>query len=169
MTVENEINVKELIKKEILQYYNITFSNRNRRNVKAVTFKVDSTIYEDFINTLLDNHYRVYGNVGLTVEVLMRMFIDCFKVPKIVQTTLFYKPQINVQNVKAKVNIAQKLELKLVKQDLTNILDALDKGKGDKDFYVDRLREVLPRALHVALKIGDEELTAMLEKVERFI
>jgi len=166
---ENELNVKLFLKKEILQYYNITFFERKRNNnIRAVTFKLDANVYEVFIKTLMDNGFRPYGNVGLMVESLLRLFNETFRSPKVVQTTLFYKPQINVEQ-KFEVNVAQKIELKIVKKDLTGILESLEKKKGNLDFYLSKLRETLPRAVKVYERSGDHELKMLLEKAEKYI
>ncbi|MEM2995864.1 MAG: hypothetical protein QXI91_07660 [Candidatus Bathyarchaeia archaeon] len=171
MTVENEneINVKDFDTKlftTILQYYNKN-KNKNTKYFSVTSIRIDPHLYDEFLKVTEKFGVAPRREISRFIAGIMQMIVDKFKnSPMIVQTTLFYKPQINV---KAEVNIVQMLELKLVKQDLRCVLDALDKGKGDKDFYVGKLREVLSRALRVAAKIGDEELTALLKKAERFI
>jgi len=67
-----------------------------------------------------------------------------FEAPKIVQTTIFYfnKAQINI---KQEINIAQKLELKLVKNDFQNVMESLEKGRGSREFYVSCLKDVIKK------------------------
>ncbi|MHA1834485.1 MAG: hypothetical protein ACTSV7_10895, partial [Candidatus Baldrarchaeia archaeon] len=89
--------------------------------------------------------------------------------PQIVQTTLFYKPHIEKVEVKQQFNIAQKLELKLVKQDLTTILNGLERKRGDPAFLLGRLREVLPKAIRLYQKTSNAEIAVLLEKTEKWI
>jgi len=163
--LENEINKKTFLKKVILQYYNITFFSKEKT---TICLKVNPQVYHEFINTLLDNNFRLYGNVGRMVEALMRIFIDTFKTPKAVQTTLFYCPTINVkQNVE--INIARKLELKLVTNDLETILKSLEQKKGNAEFYLSRLREILPKAIRLYEKTNDQKIEELLSKAEKWI
>jgi hypothetical protein len=169
MSDSNEVNNKDFLKNVILQYYNITFSKEDNNN-RPICLRINQQVYQDFINTLLDNHYRVYGNVGKMVEALMRLFIDVFKTPKIIQTTLFYKPTINIkENIQQNINIATKLELKIVTENITSLLDALEKRKGDPNFYLERLKEVLPKAIRLYEKTNDTKMKELLEKIEKWI
>lgn len=67
------------------------------------------------------------------------------------------------------VNLPEKLELKLVKRDLTIIIEKLEKGQGDRNFFLQRLRETLPKAIRVYEKTFDPEVEKLLVKSEKLI
>ena len=168
--VEDEFN-DESFRNKLLNYlinYLIRNRNRNRYNL---TIRVSPQVYEEFKLVcqklgLLKGTSR--GN--LVIEAFMEWFIEKFDTPKLVQTTLFcYKPNINVQAPKVELNIAQKLELKLVKQDLTVILQRLEEGHGDRSFLLGKLRETLVKAIRVYEKTSDSEIERLLEKAEKWI
>ena len=167
--VEDEFN-DESFRNKLLNYlinYLIRNRNRNRYNL---TIRVNPQVYEEFKLVcqklgLLKGTSR--GN--LVIEGFMQWFIEKFDTPKLIQTTLFYKPEINVHTPKIQLNIAQKLELKLVKQDLTVILQRLENSQGDRAFLLSRLREVLGKAIRVYEKTSDNEIEQLLEKAEKWI
>ena len=167
--VEDEFN-DESFRNKLLNYlinYLIRNRNRNRYNL---TIRVNPQVYEEFKLVcqklgLLKGTSR--GN--LVIEAFMQWFIEKFDTPRLVQTTLFYKPEINVHAPKVELNIAQKLELKLVKRDLTVILESLEQGRGDRGWLLSKLREVLGKAIRVYEKTSDGEIERLLEKAEKWI
>jgi len=164
---ENELNVKEFQNQLFNYLINYITENRSKER-NTTTIRVNPEVFNDFVvncNILGLNRRR---GVSLVVEGLLQLFNEAFKTKRYVQTTLFYKPQINIQQ-KIEVNIAQKIELKIVKKDLTGILESLEKKKGNLDFYLSKLRETLPRAVKVYERSGDHELKMLLEKAEKYI
>ncbi len=67
------------------------------------------------------------------------------------------------------VNLPEKIELKLVKRDLTIIIEKLEKGQGDRNFFLQRLRETLPKAIRVYEKTFDPEVKELLARSEKLI
>ena len=97
----------------------------------------------------------------------MNVVIELFQdYPKVIQTTLFYKPTINIQ--KTEINIATKLEVKLVRNELQHILIALEQGKTT-DFWLSKLRETIPKAIRIYDKTRDSKLEELLKKSEKWI
>ncbi|MEM3828426.1 MAG: hypothetical protein QXP36_04310 [Conexivisphaerales archaeon] len=167
MERSNEINVKDFQNQLFNYLINYITENRNKER-NTTTIRVNPEVFSDFVancNILGLNRYR---GVSLVVEGLLQLFNEVFKTKRYVQTTLFYKPQINIQQ-KVEVNIAQKIELKIVKKSLMEILESLEKKKGYPDFYASKLKEILPKAVKLYEKSGDDELKVLLEKAERFI
>jgi len=169
---ENEDNVKNPQSLLYNYIYNYIIKNKNKnKNRNQTNFLIDRALYEDFVDVcrklgLIQGRSR--GN--LAVEGFMNFMVEKFKNhPQIVQTTLFYKPHIEKVEVKQQFNIAQKLELKLVKQDLTTILNGLEQKRGDPAFLLGRLREVLPKAIRLYQKTNSVEIAELLEKTEKWI
>jgi len=164
--VENKFNDFHF-KNELLNYlinYLIRNRNRNRYNL---TIRVCPQVYEDFKLVcqklgLLKGTSR--GN--LVIEAFMKWFTEKFDTPRVIQTTLFYKPTINIQ--KTEINIATKLEVKLVRNELQHILIALEQGKAS-DFWLSKLRETIPKAIRIYDKTRDSELEELLKKSEKWI
>lgn len=144
--------------------------NKNRKDRYNLTVHVSRQIYEDFYDVCRKLGLASRSSRGnIVLEGFMVWFIENFKSsPTYVQTTLFYKPQINFQQ-KIEVNIAQKLELKMLKNDLKAIIDSLEKGKGERQFYLSRLKEVLPKAIRLYQRMPDEEVKRLFEKAEKWI
>lgn len=166
---ENEDNVKDSRIKRYNYIYNYISKEKKRRRIREYLLRLDPQVYSEFRRVAASKFGLHYG-ANILVEALMKMFVEEFKDSPIIQTTLFcYKPQqVNIhQNIK--LNLAQKLELKLIKQDLTTILNGLQHGKGDKNFYLSRLREVLPKAIRLYEKTENHEIAELLEKSERWI
>ncbi|MEM5867503.1 MAG: hypothetical protein QXG39_06255 [Candidatus Aenigmatarchaeota archaeon] len=168
MERSNEINVKDFQNQLFNYLINYLISNKKNRFAKAITLHINPIVYQEFVKTLAMLGYPQYQTCGLIVEAFMQYFIDNYRPKGMVQTTLFYKPQINIQQ-KIEVNIAQKIELKIVKKSLMEILESLEKKKGYPDFYASKLKEILPKAVKLYEKSGDDELKVLLEKAERFI
>jgi len=162
----NDNNLKVKLLNYLINYLNNKGKNKTRN---PVTLYLDRTLYDEFVN--------VCGRLGLlrgkskgniTVEALMNLIVENFKDhPKLLQTTLFYKPILKV-NQKVELNVAQKLELKIVREDLTRILESLENRRGNPDFYTKRLREILPKAIKIFEKTENPELRQLLEKAEKW-
>ena len=149
-----------------LIHYCITNRNKNRT---TTSYRIDQKIRDDFSHICERLGFaRRYGGVGGAIEALMQWFSEEFKDhPQIVQTTLLYKPTLIQQNVQ--INIATKLELKLIKKDLTLILQSLENKQGDQSYLMSRLREVLPRAIKIHEKTNDNEVSSLLERTEKWV
>ena len=187
---ENEDNVKNS-KNYTYNTIHTIHTNNNNNNNKA-SLDLDLQNYKDKLFFLADKNRcpitfylspflweefnRVVKNVDPFLsrsQVLERLIIDyCLrnndKNLKLTQFIFNQPKQVNIhQNIK--LNLAQKLELKLVKQDLTTILNGLEQKHGDPAFLLARLREVLPKAIRLYQKTENETLAKLLEKTERWI
>jgi len=163
----NDNNLKAKLINYLINYLNSGIRNRSRN---PVTLYLDRTVYDEFVDVcrrlgLLKGKSK--GNIA--VEALMNLIVENFKEhPKLLQTTLFYKPVLKV-NQKVELNVAQKLELKIVREDLTRIIDSLENRRGNQEFYTQRLREILPKAIKIFEKTENPELRQLLEKAEKWV
>jgi len=163
----NDNNLRAKLINYLINYLNSRGRNKSRN---PITLYLDRTLYDEFVN--------VCGRLGLlrgkskgniAVEALMNLIVENFKDhPKLLQTTLFYKPVLKV-NQKVELNVARKLELKIVREDLTRIIESLETRRGNPDFYTKRLREILPKAIKIFEKTENPELRQLLEKAEKWV
>lgn len=168
--VENEFNVKSFQTKLLNYLINYLIHSPKKKDRYNLTIHVSREVYDEFVDVCRRLRLTPGTSRGnIVIEGFMKLFIDSFKSsPTSIQTTLFYKPQINVQQ-KVEVNIAQKLELKLIKKDLKTVLDFLEKGKGERQFYLSRLREILPKAIRLYQRLPDNEVKELFKKAEKWI
>ena len=165
---ENEDNVEDF-KIQLFNYLiNYITENRNR-NRNTTTIRVNPEIFRSFIENCYELGLHKYRGISVVIEGLLSLFNQYFKTRKVIQTTLFYKPHIEKVEVKQQFNLAQKLELKLVKRDLTTILNGLEQKRGDPAFLLARLREVLPKAIRLYQKTENKTLAELLEKTEKYV
>jgi len=112
-------------------------------------------------------------------EVLNKLIIDYVKEHQekhgqVELTQYFVKAepgsQVNIAKKQViKYNISQRLELKMIKKDLTLIIQKLEAKEGKQDFYIERLKELLPKAIRIYQKTSDRNLEALLQKTEKWI
>lgn len=150
--------------------YLLTYLVRNRDKPREhLNTNINREVYEEFFDVcrkldLLKR--RRHPNVAL--EGLMKYFVELYgDRPTVVQSTLFYKPEINMDKVE--LNIAQKLELKMVKKELDHTLDSLHKGRGERSFYINRLLSLTKKGIRVWRKTRDDELGDMLKEAKQFV
>jgi len=166
---ENEPNAKNL--QSLLFNYLINYltehQNRNRSNLVT---RVNRQVYEDFFDVCRRlGLVSQRGRANIALEALMQLTVEKFKdTARIVQTTLFYKPTISIEQ-KVEVNIAQKLEIKLIKKDLAGILQRLETKQGNQNFLQSRLRELLPKAIRIYDKTSDQEIEKLLTKLDKWV
>ena len=80
------------------------------------------------------------------------------------------KPVINIIDAKqVNINLARKLELKILKKDLRFVIQGLETKRGDPSFLISRLREILPKAIRIYEKTSDLEMEQLLTKTEKWI
>ena len=166
--VEDEFNDESFRNRRYKYIYKYISKERKKRRIKEYLLRLDSEVYSEFRRIAAAKFGLHYG-ANVLVEALMKIFIEEFKDAPIIQTTLFYKPKVNVHTPKVELNIAQKLEIKIVKQDLTAILESLEQGRGDRGWLLSKLREVLGKAIRVYEKTSDGEIERLLEKAEKWI
>jgi len=168
----NIINIKPNNNKETLdldlQNYKDKLLFLADKNRCPITFYLSPFLWDEF--------NRVIKNVDPFLsrsQILEKLIIDyCLRNNdrnlKLTQFIFNQPKQVNIHQ-KIKLNIAQKLELKLVKQDLTTILNGLEQKRGDQNFLLGRLREVLPKAVRLYQKTSNAEIAVLLEKAEKYV
>ena len=156
-----EINKLQLI--NTLTHYFI----QNKDNPRSCTsVRLNSKILEKFLDTCRRTRLLHRGRINVAIESFMQLMNDLYGNEAIVQTTLFSEPE---PKFRLELNIAQKLELNLVKKDIGNLIDALENKRGHPDFLESKLREVLPKAIRLYEDTRDGELELLLGKVEKFV
>ena len=130
-----------------------------------------------------DKFYRVchdldlagyHRGVNQVLEAFMNIMIELYdSKPK--QVTLnMYKSTIN-KNTLFKIDnltVTDKMELKLVKEDLTNLLAGFDTPDPSKDYIRhlnQNLKKVLPKAIQWKHMTQDPELNELLVKSEKYL
>ena len=165
--VENGFNVISFRNWLINYLINYLTEYKNKNNRRTTTLRLDPQVYYEFLDSCRIFGVYPFHGTNVIVEALMKLFIDQFgNKPRFIQTTLFYKPTINIQ--KTQINIATKLEVKLVRNELQHILIALEQGKAS-DFWLSKLRETIPKAIRIYDKTRDSELEELLKKSEKWI
>jgi len=166
--VENEFNDFHF-KNQLFNYlYNYITENRNRNRI-TTCIRVNPEVFNTFVDNCYELGLHKHRGVSVVIEALLSLFNETFKTRKFVQTTLFcYKPKIDIHTAKIELNIATKLEVKLVRNELQHILIALEQGKTT-DFWLSKLRETIPKAIRVYDKTRDSELEELLKKSEKWI
>jgi hypothetical protein len=67
------------------------------------------------------------------------------------------------------INLTKRLELKLIKKDLILVVQKLENKEGNQSFYLERLRELLPKAIRIYQKTSDPEMEKLLQQSEKWI
>jgi len=149
-----------------LMYYVI--ENQSSLDRKGKTYNLKDDVCKAFFFTCRKlGLLSPRGRMNVALEGLMSDFIERYADrPSIVQTTLLPR---RLKSTKPEINIAQKLELKLTKNELGSVLDALEQKRGHKDFLEGRLREVLPKAMRVYQNTRDKEIEVLLKKAEELV
>ena len=175
-TSRNEAN-QGLLQNELLKYlsnYLIQNRNRNRNSAYNLTTSVNRETYQDF-SEICHNLGLVssMGRVNITLEGLMQLIIENFRTQRIVQTTLFYNPIVNVKaemGSQVHVDLSDRLTLKMSKKLLSNILATLKRvDDGKRPFWESKLNEVLAKAIKSYEKTQDPELEKLLKEAEKWI
>ncbi len=77
--------------------------------------------------------------------------------------------QKNLIMIQPRIDITHRLQLKIVKKDLSVVVKRLVEEKGDPTYWVARLKELLPKAIRIYEKTSDQGLEKLLEKTEQWI
>lgn len=160
----NNNEIKENILINILIHYLIRNQSLPRR---TTSLRINPTIYERFFWTCRKLGLLKRGHSNVAIEGLMQFFIEKYEdTPSVIQTTLLLeKPN----QPKHELSIATRLELKIVKTDLANILDSCQKGLGHETWRESRLKEVVEKAVRVYENTRDKDLATLLGKAEAFV
>ena len=146
----------------------IHYIMRTRTKKRETTsLRIDHNLLEEFYDTCKRLRLLVRGHYNVALEGLIQNFIEEYQdTPLIIQTTLLtpeQKKQIPT------LNIAQKLELNIIKKDLTNLLNSFEKKEAHPTFLESKLREVLPKAIKVYDETRDLELETLMDKVQKYV
>jgi len=169
---QNEDNVDSL-KISLLNYLiNYLMKEKKERKEKErynLTTRVSAQIYQQFDVVCRRLGLTKHGKINVALEGLMSFFVEQYRDhPTIVQQTLtqlFVKAEPRSQ---VNIDLSQRLELKLVKKDLMLVVNSLEK-RGSQDYLLDRLKELLPKALKVYRNTQDPALERLLQKTEKWI
>ena len=134
---------------------------------ETTCLRINKTVYEQFFWACKKLGLLKRGHSNVAIEGLMHFFVDKYTDhPGVVQTTLLLeKPE----RKKRELSIAKRLELKMVKTDLTNILESCQKGHGHETWRESRLKEVVEKAVRVYEDTRDSELAGLLGKAEEYV
>ena len=147
-----------------LMHYIIQNQSASKR--QTISTRINPKIKEDFYFTCRKLRLLVNGRSNVALEALMSWFCETYEdSPRIVQTTLVGK----VEKPKRILSVAQRLEVKLVKTDLRNLLNGLEQKRGHPDFLEGKLREVLPKAIRTYDETRDKEILELLERTEKWV
>lgn len=168
---ENEYNVRDS-KNALINYlinyltnYKSKSKNKERR---TTTIRLDPQIYYQFIDACMFFGVRPFNGTNVIIEGLMSLIVENFgNKPRVIQTTLFYKPTIIQQN--HVINISLKLQIKMIRQELENILKSLEQHRGDPSFYMQKLRKTVEKASRLYESTRDPQLEMLLERAEKWI
>jgi len=169
---EDEGNVKD--SKTVLINYLINYLIREKKERRDnqrgnLCTRVSPDIYQQFDMICRRLGLVKRGRTNVALEGLMAYFVEQYRDhPTIIQQTLtqlFVKAEPRSQ---VNIDLSQRLELKLVKKDLVLVVNSLEK-RGVQDYLLDRLKELLPKALKVYRNTQDPALEKLLQKTEKWI
>lgn len=142
----------------------------------SLTTRVSSEVYREFDVVCRRLGLAKHGKVNVALEGLIAYFVEQFRdQPAIVQQTLtnvFVKAEPQSQ---VTVNVAQKLVVKMIRRDLSYILEKIEdysnnpRTANQSDYWVRILSEKLPKAVAVYEKTFDPELEKLLKKAEKWV
>ena len=170
--VENGHNI--VAEKTSLINYLINYLMKIRREDLRgrvnLTTRISPNVYHDFDYVCRRLGLISHGRINVALEGLMQFFIEQYKEhPTVIQQTLtnvFIKAEPQSQ---VTVNLSQRLEVKLIKRDLAYVIQGLESRKGNQPFFIERLHDILPKALRVYEKTMDPELEQLLKQSENWI
>jgi len=74
-----------------------------------------------------------------------------------------------IQPQQININLTKRLELKLIKKDLKLLIQTLETKKGNQNFFLEKLKELLPKALRIYEKTSDPEMETLLKQTEKWV
>lgn len=161
---DNNNEDKEKLLINTLIHYLIQNQSLPRR---STSLRINQTIYEKFFWTCRKLGLLKRGHINVALEGLMQFFVDTYKdTPEVVQTTLLPS---KLHKREIEWNVAKKLELKMVKTDLANIIESCEQKRGHETWRQSRLKEILEKAIHIYDETRDQDLGALLSKSEKFV
>jgi len=170
---ENEGNVKD--SRTILINYLINYLIREKKERRDnqrgnLCTRISPQIYQQFDMICRRLGLVKRGRTNVALEGLMAYFVEQYRDhPTIIQQTLtqlFVKAEPRSQVI---IDLSQRLEIKLIKKDLNAVILSLESGRGNQSFFVDRLKELLPKAIRIYQKTSDPDLEKLLQKMEKWI
>ena len=165
----NTVSEKTLLLK-YLSTYLTRYEREKGRDRYALTTRVSKDLYQSFNVTCRHLGLTKRGAVNTALEGLISFFVEQYRDhPTVIQQTLtnvFIKAEPQSQII---VNLSQRLEVKMIKRDLAYVIQGLESKKGSQPFFMERLNDILPKALRVYEKTMDPELEQLLKQSENWI
>jgi len=146
-----------------LMHYLIENKNEQRT---TTSYRINSNVRDRFFFVCRQHRLLFHGRVNVALEGLMQVFIDFYENKTAIQLTL---DNLSVERKKRELLISERLELKLIKTDLKNILEAMEIKRGHEDYRYERFREILPKAIRLYEETRDKEIGELLEKAEQWV
>jgi len=170
---EEGSNPKE---KNSLLNYLINYLMREKRDSKrarsSLTVRISDQVYHDFDMVCRRLGLTSRGKTNVALEAALSFFVEQYRErPAVIQQTLtnvFVKAE---QGSTVNVNVAQQLEVKIVKRELSYILEQLGTGSSERRaaYFVRALNGTLPKALKIYEKTLDPELGGLLKQSEKWV
>lgn len=74
-----------------------------------------------------------------------------------------------IQPQQVNITLTRRLQLKLVKRELTLLIRTLERKPEGQGFFLQKLKELLPKALRLYEKTSDKDLEALLKRTEQWV
>lgn len=74
-----------------------------------------------------------------------------------------------IQPRQVNINLTKRLELKLIRKDLSLLIQTIENKRGNKNFFLEKLKELLPKALRIYEKTSDPEMENLLKQTEKWV
>ena len=137
---------------------NLNNLNNLTRSKRLVTVYIDRLLWEDF-KLFSDLKHK---SASRLLEEAMIEYMERHRETPHITINVIKPKQVNF-------NVATKLELKLVKQDLSGVLETLKRPGADRHYFLRRLRDLINKAIPLYQKTGDEELRRLLSRANEVI
>ena len=155
----------------------LTRENRDRERVRySLTTRISRDLYQSFDVTCRKLGLSKKGATNIALEALIAYFVEqYYDHPTVIQQTLtniYVKAEPHSEVI---INIAQKLEVKIIKRDLTHILSKIEVFANDRhktsqyQAMIQSLNETLPKALRIYEKTMDPSLEKLLKQSEKWV
>jgi predicted HicB family RNase H-like nuclease len=138
------------------------------------SFSINSEVAQEFYRVCYDLDLAGYRRgANQVLEACMSILIELYK-SESKQVNLFYKPTIN-KNTLLKIDnltVTDRIELKLVKEDLNNVLLGFDMPDPSKNYVKQlnqHLKKVLPKAIQWKRMTQDPDLNELIIKAEKHL
>lgn len=163
MTNNNNNNKKEKSLINTLIHY---FTRNQIKHRTTTSVRINPEVKEEFYYTCRKMGILSKGHFNIALEALMNSFSEEYKdSPAVVQTTLVSSSRHSREDL----NVAKKLEVRMISRQLKSLLEGLQQGRGHKDFMMGRLGEVLAKAIRLYEETRDKDIADLLNQAEKWV